>query len=136
MDDDFTIPIRNRDRLHIDVVPLIDVVFVLLIFTIMMVTFTEETGLDIRKPSARSAVYQGAQTLLIGISPEGTIHVHGKQVNLERLGQVLAVEVKRQTDPTVVIVADRTAQVGRAVEVMDVCVLAGVKRVSVAAQKK
>jgi biopolymer transport protein ExbD len=136
LDENFDIPIRNRDRLHIDVVPLIDVVFVLLIFTIMMVTFTDETGLDVRKPSAQSAVYQGAKTLLIGISPEGTIHVHGKQVNLERLGQVLAVEVKRQSDPTVVIVADKTAQIGRAVEVMDVCLQAGIKKVSIAAQRK
>jgi biopolymer transport protein ExbD len=136
VDENFDIPIRNRDRLHIDVVPLIDVVFVLLIFTIMMVTFTDETGLDVRKPSAQSAAYQGAKTLLIGISPEGTIHVHGKQVNLERLGQVLAVEVKRQSDPTVVIVADKTAQIGRAVEVMDVCLQAGIKKVSIAAQRK
>jgi biopolymer transport protein ExbD len=136
MDEDFSIPIRNRDMLHIDVVPLIDVVFVLLIFTIMMVTFTEETGLTVRKPSARSAVYQGAQTLLIGISPEGAIHVHGKQVTLERLSQILAIEMKRQSDPAVVIVADKAAQVGRAVEVMDVCVLSGVKRVSMAAQRK
>ena len=136
MDDDFDIPIRNRERLHIDVVPLIDVVFVLLIFTIMMVTFTDETGLDVRKPSAQSAVYQGAKTLLIGISPEGTIHVHGKQINLERLREVLAVEMKRQSDPTVVIVADKTAQVGRAVEVMDVCLQAGAKKVSIAAQRK
>lgn len=136
MDDDFTIPLRGRERLHIDVVPLIDVVFVLLIFTIMMVTFTDETGLDVRKPSAQSAVYQGATTILIGISPEGTIHIHGKQIGLDRLGQVLAVEVKRQPDPTVVIVADKAAQVGRAVEVMDICMLAGIKRVSVAAQRK
>jgi biopolymer transport protein ExbD len=136
MDDDFTIPLRGRDRLHIDVVPLIDVVFVLLIFTIMMVTFTDETGLDVRKPSAQTAAYQGAKTILIGISPEGTIHIHGKQVSLERLGHVLAVEAKRQSEPTVVIVADKAAQVGRAVEVMDACMLAGVKRVSVAAQKK
>jgi biopolymer transport protein ExbD len=136
MDEDFSIPLRNRERLHIDVVPLIDVVFVLLIFTIMMVTFTDETGLDVRKPSAQSAVYQGAKTLLIGISPEGTIHVHGKQVSLERLGQVISVEAKRQSDPTVVIVADKAAQVGRAVEVMDVCMQAGIKRVSVAAQRK
>jgi biopolymer transport protein ExbD len=134
--DDFTIPLRGRDRLHIDVVPLIDVVFVLLIFTIMMVTFTDETGLTVRKPAAQSASYQGAKTILVGISPEGTIHVHGKQVGPERLKQVLAAEAKRQADAAVVIVADRAAQVGRAVEVMDVCMQAGVKRVSVAAQKK
>lgn len=136
MDDDFSIPIRGRDRLHIDVVPLIDVVFVLLIFTIMMVTFTEETGLDLKKPNARSAVYQGAQTILIGITPEGALHMHGKQINLERLEQALSVEVQQQPDPAVIIVADRAAQVGRAVEVMDACLLAGVKRVSVAANRK
>jgi biopolymer transport protein ExbD len=136
LSDDFAIPLRNRERLHIDVVPLIDVVFVLLIFTIMMVTFTDETGLDVRKPSAQSATYQGAKTLLIGISPEGTIHIHGKQVSLERLAQVVSVESKRQSDPTVVIVADKMAQVGRAVEVMDACLQAGVKKVSIAADRR
>jgi biopolymer transport protein ExbD len=117
-------------------VPLIDVVFVLLIFTIMMVNITEETGLEVRKPGAKSAVYQGAKTILIGISPEGTIHIQGKQLSLGQLGQVLSVEAKRQSDPTVVIVADKAAQVGRAVEVMDVCIQTGIKRVSVAAQRK
>jgi len=126
---------KNESQANVDVAPLLDMVFILLIFFIITTNFTRQTGLDVRKPSAKAAVYQGAKTLLIGISPEGAIHVHGKQVSIERLVQVIRHEVKKQSDATVVIIADKTAHIGRAVEVMDICLLAGVKKVSVAADK-
>lgn len=121
---------------EVNVAPLLDMVFILLIFFVITTNFTRQTGLDVHKPSAQSAVYQGAKTILVGISPEGSIHIHGKQMGLDGLGQVISNEVQKQADASVVIIADKGAQVGRAVEVMDVCLLAGVKNVSVAADKQ
>ena len=51
----FLIPSRRKTGFHIDVVPLIDVVFVILIFNIMSSTLTQQTGVDVDKPQAQSA---------------------------------------------------------------------------------
>ena len=127
---------RKESATDVNVAPLLDMVFILLIFFIITTNFTRQTGLEVRKPSAQSAVYQGAKTILIGISPEGSIHIHGKQVGLDAMAQILSNEIKKQTDASVVIIADKAANIGRAVEVMDVCLLSGIKKVSVAADKK
>jgi len=127
---------RKESSTEVNVAPLLDMVFILLIFFVITTNFTRQTGLDVRKPSAQNAVYQGAKTILIGISPEGSLHIHGKQVGLDAMAQILSNEIKKQADASVVIIADKAANVGRAVEVMDVCLLSGIKKVSVAADKK
>jgi biopolymer transport protein ExbD len=127
---------RKESSTEVNVAPLLDMVFILLIFFVITTNFTRQTGLDVRKPSAQSAVYQGAKTILIGISPEGSIHIHGKQVGLDAMAQILSNEIKKQADASVVIIADKAANIGRAVEVMDVCLLSGIKKVSVAADKQ
>ena len=126
---------KKESAADVNVAPLLDMVFILLIFFVITTNFTRQTGLDVRKPSAQSAVYQGAKTILIGISPEGSIHIHGKQVGLDALAQILSNEMRKQADASVVIVADKSANIGRAVEVMDLCLLTGIKKVSVAADK-
>jgi biopolymer transport protein ExbD len=128
--------LRREGSAEINIAPLLDMVFILLIFFVITTNFTRQTGLDVQKPKAQSAFYQGPKTILVGISAEGTIHIHGRQVSLERLMQILAQEIKKRPDAAAVIIADRGAYVGRAVEVMDACLLAGIHKVSVAADKK
>ena len=127
---------REESKADVNIGPLIDMVFILLIFFVITTNFTRQTGIDVNKPQAQTAVYQGSKTILIGISPEGTVHIHGKQVSLESLSQILSSEQKKRPDASVVIIGDRGADLGRAVDVMDMCLLAGLKNVSVAADKK
>jgi len=124
---------QNSD---VNVSPLIDMVFILLIFFVITTNFNRQTGVDVSKPKARSAVYQGQKTVLIGISREGSIHVFGRQVGIERLKYLIAQEVEKRPDVSIVIVSDRNAALGKAVEVMDQCALAGAKHVSIAAEKE
>lgn len=120
---------------EINVSPLIDMVFILLIFFIITTNFNRQTGVDVSKPKAQSAVYQGQKTILIGISREGTIHVFGRQVGLDRLKYLIAQEIEKRPDMSIVVVADRQSMLGKAVEVMDQCALAGAKHVSIAADR-
>lgn len=124
---------QNSD---VNVSPLIDMVFILLIFFVITTNFNRQTGVDVSKPKARSAVYQGQKTVLIGISREGSIHVFGRQVGIERLKYLIAQEVEKRPDVSIVIVSDRNAALGKAVEVMDQCALAGAKHVSIAADRE
>ncbi|MBD3240645.1 MAG: biopolymer transporter ExbD [Chitinivibrionales bacterium] len=128
--------LRNRDTAaRVDIGPLLDMVFILLIFFVITTNFSRQTGLEVQKPKAQSALYQGQKTILVGISREGAIHIHGRQVGVDGLARILAREVSRRPDANVVIVGDRGSTLGRAVEVMDACALAGVQKVSVAADK-
>ena len=65
---------------NVNLSPLIDMVFILLIFFIVTTNFNRQTGVDVAKPKAQSATYQGQKTILIGITREGSIHLFGRQV--------------------------------------------------------
>ena len=127
---------KRESSAEVNIAPLLDMVFILLIFFVITTNFSRQSGVEVQKPKAQTAVYQGQKTILVGISREGSIHIHGRQVNLEKLTRIVASEITRRPSANVVIVADRGSLLGRAVEVMDACILAGVKKVSVAADKK
>ncbi len=126
---------KKESTAEINIAPLLDMVFILLIFFVITTNFNRQSGVEVQKPKAQSAVYQGQKTILIGISREGSIHIHGRQVSIDKLTRIVTSEIARRPDANVVIVADRGSILGRAVEVMDACALAGVKKVSVAADK-
>ena len=126
---------KRESSAEVNIAPLLDMVFILLIFFVITTNFSRQSGVEVQKPKAQSAVYQGQKTILVGISREGSVHIHGRQVNLEKLTRIVSSEITRRPTANVVIVADRASMLGRAVEVMDACILAGVKKVSVAADK-
>jgi biopolymer transport protein ExbD len=127
---------NNSTSADVNMAPLIDMVFILLIFFVVTTNFNRQTGVDVTKPKAQTAVSQGQKTLLIGITREGTIHVHGRQVSIERLKTLIAQETAKRPDLTVVIIADQDAAIGKAVQVMDQCAIAGAQKVSIAADKE
>lgn len=116
--------------------PLLDMVFILLIFFVITTNFNRQTGVEVNKPKSQSAVSQGAKTIMIGITKEGTIHIHGRQVTSDGLIRVLTREIAKRPDATVIIVGDRGSTLGRSVEVMDLCARAGISKVSVAAEQE
>lgn len=130
-----TVHKRARKETEIAIVNLVDVIFILLIFFIMTTTFSQETGVDITKPSAGSAGQLEKENILIGIGKEGTIHLGERQVDMALLQSALRKELAEDADKAVVIVADRDAGMGVVVDVMDECNVAGVRKVSVAANQ-
>jgi len=136
MAEDFRILDSKEDEgADINIGPLIDMVFILLIFFVITTNFTRQTGIDVTKPKAQTAQSQGQKVILVGISREGTIHAYGRQVSPERLQSLVQEEVMKKPDLSVVIVSDRQAELGKAVQVMDICSLAGAKKVSLSADK-
>ena len=134
--EDYGILNKKETTAEINMAPLLDMVFILLIFFVITTNFNRQSGVEVQKPKAQSAVYQGQKTILVGISREGSIHIHGRQVSLDKLTRIVSSEIARRPDANVVIVGDRGSSLGRSVEVMDACLIAGVKKVSVAAEKK
>lgn len=124
---------KNEASAEVNIAPLLDCVFILLIFFVITTNFNRQSGIDVQKPKAQTAVFQGPKTILVGISREGTVHIHGRQVSMDQLKHVVANELIKLPDANVVIIGDRGSQLGKAVEVMDVCILAGAQKVSLAA---
>ena len=131
---DFRLPQRRQKSLGIDMGPLMDIVFILLIFFVVTSSFVRETGVEVTKPEAQSASQLERENILIAITREGTVHVNERQVDLNALRDVLRQTLAKTPEREAVIVADKSAETGVLVRVMDVCNLAGVKKVSLAAQ--
>lgn len=133
-------PLVNRsmdDRpAEIAVGPLLDMVFILLIFFVITTTFSRQTGIDVQKPSAVSVQTLSKKSVLIGVSKEGTIHLYGRQVSRETLEDILSREVQRRPDLEAVIIGDRHSPLGRSIEVLDICTKVGIQNASVAAEKE
>lgn len=126
----------ETEKPEINLAPFVDTIMILLIFFVVTANLYVETGVDVSKPKAQSAKPMSQKSILIGITREGTVHVYGRQVNLERLKIIVEQETAKQPDISVVIIADRAVDVGRAVEVMDNCMVAGAQKVSIAASKE
>jgi biopolymer transport protein ExbD len=132
----FFIPARRKGAFHIEVVPLIDVVFVILIFTILSSTLAQQTGVDVEKPQAQSAGELNRQSIQVAITRDGAIHVNERQVDLEGLQDLLKRLLAQNATGEVVLIADRESNTGLLVSVMDACNLAGARKISVAALSK
>ena len=131
---EFNLPRRTQKDMGIEMGPLMDIVFILLIFFVVTSSFTRETGVDVTKPQAQSASQLEKENLLIAITREGTIHINERQVDLASLQDILKQSLAKTPDREAVVIADKGSETGVLVQVIDVCNLAGVKKVSIAAQ--
>lgn len=122
-----------KRRPEINIAPLVDMVFLLLIFFLVSTTFSRETGVNVSKPKAQTAQALSRESILVAVTKEGTIHIHNRKVDLKALYKVVKEILDERPDSPVIIVADKSSLTGRIIDVMDECKLAGATRVSLAA---
>ncbi len=115
----------------IDISPLIDCVFILLIFFIVTTTFVEETGVEVDKPQAASAVQLEKTSLLIAITDKEEVVYGGREIGISGVQPLVRRELQKENVP-IIIQADTVAASGILVRVIDEAKLAGATKVSVA----
>ncbi len=130
-----SVRMKNKEA-EINISPLIDLVFLLLIFFMVTTSFVRETGIDVRRPSASTATLTENGNILVAVSEAGTIHFDGRKIDLRSLRSHITRALAQNPEGSVVIVADKVSYTGIVIRVMDQCRLAGAKRVSIAASKK
>ncbi|MCP1314682.1 MULTISPECIES: biopolymer transporter ExbD [unclassified Halomonas] len=118
---------------EVNLTPMLDVVFIMLIFFIVTTSFINESGIEIDRPESSAASSRPDVQVLVAITPEGAVWVDGSPVDVHRVGQTVAGLLS--SDGSVVIQADRDATTGLLVEVMDRLQQAGVDQVAVAASR-
>jgi len=127
---------RSYGKAEINIAPLVDMMFTLLLFFIVTTSFVSETGLIVERPAARSAEDLESQSVLIGIGPLGEIYISGQRVGLFSLKPILQNMLRNQPNLSTILVADKATAADLIVRVMDELRLSGVKRIALATEKK
>lgn len=124
---------QTEEEPGIDLTPMLDVVFIMLIFFIVTSSFIKESGVEVNRPQADSAAAQEQGNILIAVTADGqvwldkqVVDVRSVRAHVERMRQELP-------DGYVVVQADQDARTGLVVKVMDQARLAGVTDVVLAA---
>ncbi len=124
----------KRSVLELNIAPLIDMVFILLIFFLVTTSFVKETGINVSRPTASTAVDQSKATILIGIDEANRVYIDHREVDIRAVRPNVERALAENPEGTVVVVADRASSTGTAIKVMDGCRMAGAKNVSLAAR--
>jgi len=125
----------EEEEATIDMTPMLDVVFIMLIFFIVTASFVKESGIDVNRPEASTAVKKDRANILVAISANNEIWINKRRVDVRAVQA--NIERLRAENPqgTVVIQADEEATTKMLIKVMDASRAAGVYDVSIAAQE-
>lgn len=123
----------DSETTDIDLTPMLDVVFIMLIFFIVTTSFVKESGVEIERPESSAASPRPDAQVMVAITAEGAVWVDGQPVDIHRVGSEVAELVSAEGG--VVLQADRSSTTGLLVEVMDRIRDAGVDKVAVAATR-
>jgi biopolymer transport protein ExbD len=126
----------HSEDTEINITPMLDVVFIMLIFFIVTTSFTKETGASIVRPNAGQAVALRNGTILIGVRPNDEIWMARREIELREVRQMVERARAENPEGSVVIVADKGARIGTLTRIMDQVRLAGVTDVSTATEKE
>lgn len=117
----------------VDMSPMMDCVFILLIFFIVTTTFVEETGVEVDKPQAASAQQLEKTSILIALTAKGEIVYAGREIGISGVQPLVKRMIQKESLP-VIIQADQASQSGLLVRIIDEAKLAGATKVSIASK--
>jgi biopolymer transport protein ExbD len=123
----------QADDAGIDVTPMLDVVFIMLIFFIVTASFVKESGVDVSRPDAATAERQERGNILVAITDTDQVWIDRRQVDVRAVRAHIERMHAENPQGAVVIQADKNSKNGLLVQVMDAAKLAGVANVSLAA---
>ncbi len=127
---------KQEEDADIDITPMLDIVFIMLIFFIVTATFVKESGIDVTRPDAETAIKQNRVAILIAIRDNNEIWINRRKVDLASVRANVEKLHAENPQGGAVIQADRQAETGVLVEIMDQVRLAGVGAISIAAEEK
>jgi biopolymer transport protein ExbD len=123
---------NEEEESSVDITPMLDVVFIMLIFFIVTATFVKESGIDVDKPSAATAIVQEKASILVAIDANNEVWINRRQVDLRSVRSIIERLHAENPKGTVVIQADRESINDTLVQVMDASRRAGVYDIALA----
>ncbi len=126
--------VREEEESEVNLTPMLDVVFIMLIFFIVTASFVKEAGIDVSRPPAATAERKERGNILVAITENDQIWIDRRQVDPRALRANIERLHAENPQGSVVIQADKNSKNGLLVTVMDAARLAGVSNVSLAAE--
>jgi len=127
---------KKSDESEINITPMLDIVFIMLIFFIVTTSFVKEISIDVNRPTKSPIKEQKKSDVIsVRISAEGEVFVQDRLINLDAVRANIESNLALKPQASVVVVSDRDANAGFLVKVIDQSRLAGASNVSLAAQK-
>lgn len=120
---------------EINMTPMLDVVFILLIFFIVTASFVKESGIEVNRPEAQTAVKKERANILVAINHNGEIWINKRRIDVRAVQANIERLHAENPQGTVVIQADQKATTDVLIKVMDAARSAGIYDVSIAAQE-
>lgn len=128
---------RGDDEAEINITPMLDIVFIMLIFFIVTTSFVKEFGVDVNRPSAAPVEeQQQSEVIAVRIDENDQIYFQDRLVDIRAVRANIESGLAVQPNAAVVVIADRAADAGLLVRVVDQARVAGAQRVSLAAQAR
>ncbi|MFC3032544.1 ExbD/TolR family protein [Pseudoalteromonas fenneropenaei] len=126
---------QEEETEEINMTPMLDVVFIMLIFFIVTASFVKEAGIDVNRPEAATAVKKDRANILVAISEKGEVWINKRQVDIRAVQANIERLKAENPQGSVVIQADKKATTDTLIKVMDAARAAGAYDVSIAAQE-
>lgn len=127
--------LQEEENEEINMTPMLDVVFIMLIFFIVTASFVRESGIDVNRPDAATAVSKDRANILIAINDKGHVWINKRRVDVRAVTANIEGLKAEFPQATVVIQADKKATTEVLIKVMDASRAAGVFDVSIAAKE-
>lgn len=124
---------RKSKKTELNMAPLIDMVFILLIFFLVTTSFVKESGVEVKRPIAATAEQQEKTNMIVAVTRDGAIYIENQLIDIRSLRSVMERFKHENPNGNVVITADKESLFGVAIEVLDKVREAGITNVVVAA---
>ena len=127
---------KEKDEAAVDMTPMLDIVFIMLIFFIVTATFVKQSGLEIIRPAADTAIDQRRVSILIAIGPGDEVWMDNKEVDVRAVRAGVEKLLSENPLGSVVIQADQKSKSGVLMQVMDQVRQAGAPATAIATEKE
>jgi len=127
---------RTDNPTDVDVSPLIDMVFILLIFFMVTTTFVKDMKLDLNRPSASSATKSDDKVVRVYIDNTGEVYIDNQPVKVWAIQSKVRDLLRAATEKNVLVITDDNIPVNKLIDVVDECRMSGAKDVAVSTTKE
>ncbi len=127
---------RSRIHAHLDIAPLIDIVFLLLVFFMLTSTFMVPEAIELELPESGSATVIEVTPIIVALNASGQLALNGEMMQLEALRAAIEPLIRQDTDAAITLKSDAQTEVQQLLKVMDEIRAAGGENVALATMQK
>ena len=127
-------PTQQEEEKVADLTPMLDVVFIMLIFFIVTATFIKETGIEVNRPDTKTAQFKKTVSLLVAVSPDSAIWIDKKKVDVRNVRPLMERLHAENPKGGLVIQADMESKVEKVLAIMDAARTIGIAQVALAGE--